>query len=193
MKLALEALYAHEGKLDSENVLALLLQSKTIRAVLRMIWEGFSPAEQADLREESFTDRSVDAYLEQIGMVKEGKITVPLLAMYIRENGEKMGEVLKKIRYDENTHTIHKGASILSDQLTASEFRLLRYLIQNQEQIIERDALIAIVWEGNKSTAGITDQAVDQLVFRVRRKIEEDTNNPQHLLTVKGRGFKFVA
>src|SRR5205807_10091569 len=94
--------------------------------------------------------------------------------------------------YDEHTNTIRKGEIILSDQLTASEFRLLRYLLQNPDRIVERDELINVVWENIKSTAGITDQAVDQLVFRVRRKIEEDPNNPLHLVTVKGRGFKFV-
>jgi two-component system, OmpR family, alkaline phosphatase synthesis response regulator PhoP len=82
---------------------------------------------------------------------------------------------------------------VLSDQLTSSEFRLLRYLLQNEDRVIEREELINVVWGDNKSTAGITDQAVDQLIFRLRRKIEEDANHPTHLQTVKGRGFTFAS
>jgi DNA-binding response OmpR family regulator len=82
---------------------------------------------------------------------------------------------------------------VLSDQLTSSEFRMLRFLLQNEQRVIEREELINIVWGDNKSTAGITDQAVDQLIFRLRRKVEEDANHPTHLQTVKGRGFTFTS
>src|SRR5258708_12239894 len=102
-------------------------------------------------------------------------------------------KIVEKISYDDHTNTIHKGSTVLSDQLTSSEFRLLRYLLQNEDRIIEREELISVVWGDNKSTAGITDQAIDQLIFRLRRKIEEDANHPTHLQTVKGRGFTFNA
>ncbi|OGH14799.1 MAG: hypothetical protein A2687_00990 [Candidatus Levybacteria bacterium RIFCSPHIGHO2_01_FULL_38_26] len=65
-------------------------------------------------------------------------------------------------------------------------------MVQNPNKIIEREEIINIVWANTKSTAGVTDQALDQLIFRVRKKIEDDPNNPEHLQTVKGRGFRFL-
>jgi DNA-binding winged helix-turn-helix (wHTH) protein len=190
-KLAVESLLAENN--PPEDLQAFLLAQKTIKAALRDIWETLSPAEQADILEGVFGDREVAAYLEHVGLIKDKQIQMPLFAAYIKTSAKEETVGAQKIVYDENTNTIQKGSDALSDQLTSSEFRLLKYLLQNQEKVIERDALISVVWQGNKSTAGITDQAVDQLVFRVRRKIEEDPNNPQHLQTVKGRGFKFVS
>lgn len=189
-KLAVEAVLAH-GQ-EQKDLSAFLLSQKTIRGALFEIWSILSPAEQAALLQGKFAATSVNEYLEQVGLVKEQKIQIPLFAQFIHTEFTLAQEEKEQIVYDEHTNTIRKGTDILSDQLTASEFRLLRYLLQNQDRIVEREEIITVVWESNKSTAGITDQAVDQLIFRLRRKIEEDANNPTHLQTVKGRGFKFV-
>ena len=190
-KLSLEAFLAENNEI--KNLEAFLLGQKTIKKTLSEIWQSLSPAEQADLLEGKFTDPTVATYLEDVGLVKDGAIHLPLLADFIAEEYADAVKTLQKISYDEHTNTIHKGTSVLSDQLTSSEFRLLRYLLQNEQRVIERDELISMVWGDNKSTAGITDQAIDQLIFRLRRKIEEDANHPQHLQTVKGRGFTFSA
>jgi hypothetical protein len=190
-KLSLEAFLA-ENTLK-KDLQSFLLEQKTIKKTLNEIWQSFSPAEQADLFEGKFTDPAVTEYLEEVRLIKNGKIQIPLLAEFIVREYADVSKTLQKISYDEHTNTLRKGSTVLSDQLTSSEFRLLRYLLQNEERVIERDELIAVVWGENKSTAGITDQAVDQLIFRLRRKIEEDANHPQHLQTVKGRGFIFTA
>ncbi|MGH7202979.1 MAG: winged helix-turn-helix domain-containing protein [Candidatus Levyibacteriota bacterium] len=188
-KLSVEALLANG---IPEQLSEFLLLQKIVKAALNEIWRSLSPAEQAELLEAKFEDQDVDEYLEKVGLIHDKKIQIPLFAQFISSEYREAAKTTQKIVYDENTNEIRKGTIVLSDQLTSSEFRLLRFLLQNQERIIERDELIGVVWQGNKSTAGITDQAVDQLIFRLRRKIEEDPNNPLHLQTVKGRGFKFV-
>jgi len=188
-KLAIEVVLA-QGEI--KQLQQFLLEQKTMRKALLEIWQSFSPAEQADLLEGKFDDQEVTQYLDQVGLVKEGQIQIPLFAEFIAVEYKDAAKTLQKIVYDDNTNTIRKGTTVLSDQLTSSEFRLLKYLLQNEERVIERDELISIVWGDNKSIAGITDQAVDQLIFRLRRKIEEDANHPIHLQTVKGRGFKFI-
>lgn len=189
-KLSLESLLAEKETVsDMEEF---LLQQKTIKKSLQEIWHAFSPAEQADLLEGNFEDRSVVDYLELVGVVKNEQIQIPLLSAFMNREYADVVRTLQKISYDEHTNTIRKGSTVLSDQLTSSEFRLLRYLLQNEGRVIEREELISVVWGDNKSTAGITDQAIDQLIFRLRRKIEEDANHPTHLQTVKGRGFTFT-
>lgn len=189
-KLAVESLLAHpEEKGDLETF---LLTKRAIKSALMEIWLSLSPAEQSDLLHQKYDDDAVKEYLERVGLISNDTIQIPLFATFLKKELPAPLGGNADIVYDQNTNTIKKGDMILSDQLTSSEFRLLRYLLQNQEKIIERDEIIGVVWQGVKSTAGITDQAVDQLIFRLRRKIEDDPNNPIHLQTVKGRGFKFV-
>jgi hypothetical protein len=188
-KLSLETLLAEKN--TAVDMQQFLLNQKIIKKTLQEIWHAFSPAEQADLLEGKFEDHSVAEYLEHVGVIKNAQIQIPLLAAFIDKEYASVAKTLQKISYDEHTKTIRKGSTVLSEQLTSSEFRLLRYLLQNEERVIEREELISVVWGDNKSTAGITDQAVDQLIFRLRRKIEEDANHPMHLQTVKGRGFTF--
>lgn len=187
-KLSVEAVLAYSAGLKDLN--SFLLEQKTINRALEEIWLSLLPSEQTDLLEEKF-DESENDYLGKVGLIRNNKINIPLFADYLKREHKNPVDT-SGITYDNNTNTIHRGKIILSDQLTSSEFRLLRYLIQNPEKIVERDELISVVWKDVKTTAGITDQAVDQLIFRVRRKIEEDPNHPSHLLTVKGRGFKFA-
>lgn len=188
-KLACEAVLATETEIKDFS--EFLLSQKTIKKALIDIWHALSPAEQADLLEGKFEEPAIASYLEQVGLIKGTTFQIPLFAAFIKTEYHDVAKTLQKISYDEHTNTIRKGSSILSDQLTSSEFRLLKYLLQHEGMVVERNELIAVVWGDNKSTAGITDQAVDQLIFRLRRKIEEDANHPVHLQTVKGRGFTF--
>ena len=188
-KLAVESLLTL-GE-SPKDLSQFLLSQKTVVGGLREIWLSLSPAEQSDLLQNTYDEPEVAEYLENIGLIAEGKIQIPLFAQFIEQEYKNAPQAAQKITYDANTNTIKKGAIVLSDGLTSSEFRLLSYLLQHEDRIIDRDELINVVWEGVKSTAGITDQAVDQLIFRVRRKIEEDANHPVHLHTIKGRGFKF--
>lgn len=190
-KLCVETILSSEG--IHKNLAEFLLSKKIIKGALLEIWNYLSPAERHALFQKKFEDEQIRVYLETVGLVKENAIQIPLFEQFIKQEfaQDRVGE--EKIVYDQNTDAILKGEMPLSDNLTSSEFRLLRYLLQNQDKIIDREELISVVWQGNKSTAGITDQAIDQLVFRVRRKIEEDPNNAHHLQTIKGRGFKFIA
>ncbi|MBU3979686.1 helix-turn-helix domain-containing protein, partial [Patescibacteria group bacterium] len=181
----------NDGK--EKNMEDFLSTQKSIQAALAEIWLSLSPAEQSDILHNIYEDPAVDRYLEESGLVKDKTIQIPLFAIWVKSSKVLVKSGEEKIVYDENTDSIRKGEIILSDSLTSAEFRLLRYLLQNQERVIERNEVISIVWTSAKSTAGITDQAVDQLIFRLRRKIEEDPNKPLYLQTVKGRGFKFVA
>jgi len=99
--------------------------------------------------------------------------------------------VQEKITFNENTKEIIKGPTVLSDLLSPQEYRLLRFLIANQGRIIEREEIVRVVWPDAQVLEGISDEAIDQLVYRLRKKTEDDPNNPKHTQTVKGQGFRF--
>lgn len=174
-----------------------LLERKTIRGALDEILSALSPNELRILtvlsnsggRDSVSTDEDILRYFEKVGLLNDGTITIPLLSAYLRFG--KSDDMSEPIIYDKKRRVIRKGETVLSESLTASEFRLLSYMLQHPQRVIERNEVIDVVWKDTKSTEGVTDQAVDQLIFRIRRKIETDPNNPRHLITVKGRGFEF--
>lgn len=178
-----------------ENLTEFLLRQKPIKGALRDIIFSFTPEEQKVLQGGADVwaqHREVEESFERLGLVSDNKLTIPLLQAYLQEEQETLKNQPQQIIYDSETNTIRQGETVLSDSLTAAEFRLLAYLLQHPERVVGREELITIVWQDEKSTAGVTDQAVDQLIFRLRRKIETNPNTPKHLLTVKGRGFSFV-
>ena len=73
--------------------------------------------------------------------------------------------------------------------LTAHEFKLLRFFIENAEQVLTRERLLNEVWGYNSYPSTRT---VDNQLLKLRQKLEPDPANPRHLLTIFGAGYKFV-
>lgn len=74
-------------------------------------------------------------------------------------------------------------------ELTAMEFKLLRYLVEHPRQLLSRDALLDEVW-GYEATP--TTRTVDVHIAWLRQKLEDDPKKPRHFVTVYGLGYKFV-
>ena len=74
--------------------------------------------------------------------------------------------------------------------LSAREYRLLRYLIAKAGSVVSRDELLDEVWGYNSYP---TTRTVDNHISKLRQKIECDIAEPRHILTVHGVGYKFVA
>jgi DNA-binding response OmpR family regulator len=80
-----------------------------------------------------------------------------------------------------------KGRRMLA--LSTLEFEVLRYLTARQGTVVSRDQLLSDVW-GYHSFP--TTRSVDNLIVRLRHKLEDDPHRPLHILTVHGSGYKFV-
>ena len=74
--------------------------------------------------------------------------------------------------------------------LTVMELELLRHLVKNDGKIVSRKQILEEVWGLHEDT---DTRAIDNFVVRLRRYIEDNPGHPQHLLTVRGVGYKFVA
>jgi two-component system alkaline phosphatase synthesis response regulator PhoP len=74
--------------------------------------------------------------------------------------------------------------------LTLMEANLLRYLIQHEGKPVSRKTMLEEVWGLHEDT---DTRAIDNFIVRLRRYIEVDPTRPQHLLTVRGVGYRFVA
>lgn len=75
-------------------------------------------------------------------------------------------------------------------ELSAREYRLLKYLILKKDSVVTRDELLDEVWGYNSYPSTRT---VDNHIARLRQKIEDNAEEPKHIVTVHGVGYKFVA
>ena len=73
--------------------------------------------------------------------------------------------------------------------LSTMEFKVLRYFIDHEGEVVSRDTLLDEVWGYEEYP---TTRTVDNFIVKLRAKIETDTKNPKHLLTLYGAGYKFL-
>jgi len=66
---------------------------------------------------------------------------------------------------------------------------VLRMLMAYPGQVVKRDQLLSEVWNDNESNSNI----VDVYIRRLRTKLEVDAEKPQHIISVRGLGYKFLA
>jgi DNA-binding response OmpR family regulator len=72
--------------------------------------------------------------------------------------------------------------------LTHTEMQVLRVLMASAGLAVDRNKLLASVWNEDGNSSNI----VDVYIRRLRKKLEEDLLKPQYILSVRGIGYKFV-
>ncbi len=72
--------------------------------------------------------------------------------------------------------------------LAGKELDLLRYLIDHRDNVVSRDELLEAVWEYQP---GVSSRTIDVHVAWLRQKLEDSPQNPRHILTVRGVGYRF--
>lgn len=73
-------------------------------------------------------------------------------------------------------------------QLTATEFRLLEFLMARPGVVFSREQLLDSVWGHDRA---VTDRTVDVYILRLRQKVEQDPTNPTFIRSVRGFGYSF--
>ncbi len=84
-------------------------------------------------------------------------------------------------------HTMSRGRS--NKRLTFYELEVLKLLRERAGEPVSRDEILEKIWGVIPSPANRT---VDNVIVKLRRKLEEDQKSPQHILTVYGLGYKLV-
>ena len=89
--------------------------------------------------------------------------------------------------YDTTTMRFYKNGEELI--LSSKESALLLLFMKHPQQVFTKDMIYEHVW-GN--TVAIDDNAIMVYINRLRGKIEDDRQNPAHILTIRGLGYRFV-
>lgn len=90
-------------------------------------------------------------------------------------------------RIDPKTFQISRANGV--EELTARELKLLQLLHAHAGEVMSRDRLLNEVWGYNYYG---TTRTLDQVIVQLRKKLGDNGNQPKHLLTVHGVGYKLV-
>src|SRR5437016_11149813 len=90
------------------------------------------------------------------------------------------------VRVDFRRAEAYRGEEVVN--LSAKEFKLLRYLIEHRGAALSRDELLNEVWGYD---AAVSTRTVDVHVAWLRQKLEPNLRHPQFILTIHGLGYKF--
>ncbi len=102
-----------------------------------------------------------------------------------RKNQPKMS--FGRLEIDKESFEVKKdGKSI---HLTPLEFDLLCFLAENEGRVFSRETLLDRLWGYDYF---VDTRTVDVHIRRLRTKIEENPSKPRYIITVRGKGYKFV-
>ncbi|HZZ70746.1 MAG TPA: response regulator transcription factor [Pirellulales bacterium] len=182
-------------------VLDLMLPGMSGYAVCEKIREGgndvpilmLSARTLAEDRTRGF-DVGTDQYLHKPFDLEELLARVKnLLARQSRRGGiasRGSDELYEFGRAQVNFDTFQVNVAGKSIRLTALEIKLLRYFVEHEGSVVTRNELLEQVWGFSKSP---TTRTVDNFVMNLRKYFERDPGAPEHFLSVRGAGYRFVA
>lgn len=105
---------------------------------------------------------------------------------------EKPDEIVpsvRMLRLDKRSRRVWIGNKELLPPLSVSQYQLLELLYENPGRVVSRVELIHAIW-GKEDAVGISEQALDALVRRLRDRIAAINQNHAFLITVRGHGLR---
>jgi len=90
---------------------------------------------------------------------------------------------------DRERHVVLIGGRELSPALSLAQYRLLELLYDMAGRVCSRDQIVEAVWP-EAAEEGVSDQAIDALVRRLRERVAEVDPDHQYIVTVRGHGFR---
>ena len=110
----------------------------------------------------------------------------------LRRRCESRGKELERYSFGNVTLDFKKYEAEVNGKevdLSAKEYDVLRYLIEHAGEAVHRHDLLDKVW-GYEAMP--TTRTVDNFILDLRKKLEDDPAHPEHILSVRGVGYKFV-
>jgi two-component system alkaline phosphatase synthesis response regulator PhoP len=73
--------------------------------------------------------------------------------------------------------------------MAAKELQLICYLVQNRDRVVPRQEILKNVWQYN---GAVSSRTLDVHIAWLRQKLD-NPQNPQHIHTIRGKGYRFTA
>ena len=94
-----------------------------------------------------------------------------------------------RLRLDRESHRIFINGGEIDPPLSPPQYRLVELLYINSGNVCTREAVIDTVWPETMGE-GVSEQAIDALVRRVRDRLAEIDPDHQYIVTMRGHGFR---
>jgi hypothetical protein len=94
-----------------------------------------------------------------------------------------------RLRMEIPAHRVWINEKEVDPPLSPPQFRLLELLYEKPGRVIGRDEIASHVWPGTEGI-GVSDQAIDALVRRLRDRLSSFDPDYEYILTVRGHGFR---
>jgi DNA-binding winged helix-turn-helix (wHTH) protein len=91
---------------------------------------------------------------------------------------------------DKKSHRVWIGNKEVLPPLSVPQFKLLEVLYEHPGVVVTRDELIDMVW-GSDQSVGVSDQALDALIRRLRERLSETDGAHSFIVTIRGHGLRF--
>jgi len=126
-----------------------------------------------------------DGDMVQIALIQKFQFLTSDATMPLTEGAGRPGRLMM----DARSRRVWINQQQLVPPLSAQQYKLLWLLYENQGQVISRADLIAVVW-GEEQSVGVSDQALDALIRRLRDRLAALDPAHQYIDTVRGHGVR---
>ena len=126
-----------------------------------------------------------DGDLVQIALAQKFQFVTSDATMPLAEGAGRPGRLMMDMR----SRRVWINQKQLVPPLSAQQFKLLWMLYENQGLVISRSDLVAVVW-GEEQSAGVSDQALDALIRRLRDRLASLDPEHKYIESVRGHGVR---
>jgi DNA-binding response OmpR family regulator len=133
-------------------------------------------------------DLGADDYVTKPFSIRELLARVKAVLRRKRERQEMRGAFkFGNVEVDFEAQRVFRGKKRID--ISAREFKLLKFLIENEGRVLDRTNILNNVWGYNYSG---TARTIDNFINRLRQKVEPIPESPKHIQTVFGVGYRFM-
>jgi len=178
-------------------ILDVMLPKKNGYDVCRAIRKGYPgvfvlmlTAKSTELDKITGLEMGADDYMTKPFSMMEFMARVKSMARRINKVGKnESGEIrFGSICIDVKGYTATRAGSLL--ELSAKEIQIIEFLYKRRGTVVTREELLESIW-GYSLENMPTTRTVDNQIVKIRAKIEEDSNSPVYITSIRGVGYKF--
>ena len=131
-----------------------------------------------------------DDYLAKPFDPRELLARIQTVLRRVKKSSDKVSKEIEE--FDDLKIDFGKHAASISGEdvsLTHLEFELLKTFVENRGRVLDRNYLLEKLKDSSWKTF---DRSIDDLVSRLRKKLQDDPQNPKYIKTIRGTGYMFI-
>ncbi len=133
--------------------------------------------------------RLSDGDIIQVALIQKFAFYSSDATMPIDDLDQSLFRSVGSLQLDERSRRVWVRGNEVNPPLSAAQFRLLFCLYEQVGKVVPREELIRRIWEEEESS-GVTEQALDALIRRLRDRLMEMDSSHQYIVTVRGHGTR---